>query len=270
MESIGTRKHQVTPEPYYQDEAVTIYLGDSMSILPTLSNIDGIVTDPPYSSGGAMRSDRTTATITKYVQTGTQRESHDFHGDNRDQRSFLVWCTMWLAACYNVSNPNAVLASFIDWRQLPTLSDAIQAGGWVWRGIAVWDKGFGRPMPGRFSGSSEYLLSGSKGAMTQTDEYPPGIFHSPTPKDRQHITQKPEAVMQWAMRIVKPGGMVLDPFMGSGTTIKMAKETGRKAIGIELDERFAEIAANRCAETFYIPPSETPEVEDQPSLFGLG
>jgi site-specific DNA-methyltransferase (adenine-specific) len=106
--------------------------------------------------------------------------------------------------------------------------------------------------------------------MTQTDEYPPGIFHSPTPKDRQHITQKPEAVMQWAMRIVKPGGMVLDPFMGSGTTVKMAKETGRRAIGIELDERFAEIAANRCAETFYIPPSETPEVEDQPSLFGLG
>ena len=85
-----------------------------------------------------------------------------------------------------------------------------------------------------------------------------------------HPCQMPVEVMRRIIGIRPEDYIIVDPFMGSGTTIKMAKETGRRAIGIELDERFAEIAANRCAETFYIPPSETPEVEDQPSLFGLG
>ena len=254
------------PEPYYQDDYATIYVGDTFTILPQLENIDAIITDPPYSSGGAMRSDRMLGTVAKYVQTSTEAARHEFHGDNRDQRSFLVWCTLWLNACYQISNPNAVLAAFIDWRQLPTLSDAIQSAGWVWRGIAVWDKGFGRPVPGRFSNSSEFLLSGSKGPMLQTDSYPPGIHHATTPKDREHITQKPESVMEWALRIAKPDAIVLDPFMGSGTTLKVAKESGRRCIGIEIDERFAESAAKRCAaaEPLFTPePYEMP----QPSLF---
>ena len=204
-----------------------------------------------------MRSDRIMGTISKYVQSNSLRQSVEFHGDNRDQKSFAVWCTLWLTACYNISTDNAILATFIDWRQLPTMSDALQCGGWVWRGIAVWDKGFGRPTPGRFSSSSEFLLSGSKGPMLQTDEYPPGIFHSTSPKVREHITQKPEAVMDWALRVTARDALVLDPFMGSGTTLKAAKETGRRAIGIEMNESFCEIAAKRCAKTFALHSTDT-------------
>lgn len=149
------------PKPYYQDDLATIYRGDSFDILPYLSGIGAVVTDPPYSSGGAFRGDRMQSTSTKYVQTGTQAYRPEFAGDNRDQHSFLVWASLWLNAARNACVPGAVLASFIDWRQLPTLSDAIQAGGWTWRGIAVWSKGFGRPTPGRFSNAAEYVLWGS-------------------------------------------------------------------------------------------------------------
>ncbi len=254
------------PSPYYQDENTTIYQGDSLQVLPTVGPVDAIITDPPYSSGGAFRSDRTRSTVEKYVSTGTAAYRPDFAGDNRDQRSFLFWSTMWLNAAYQIATPGAPIACFIDWRMLPTLTDAIQAAGWVWRGVAVWDKGFGRPTPGRFSNACEYVVWGSKGAMPERDAYPPGIFHSSPPKDRQHITQKPEAVMAWILRIVPPGGTILDPFMGSGTTLKAAKENGYRAIGIEADPGFCEVAAKRCAET--LPFEETTEVTvEQPGLF---
>lgn len=59
-------------------------------------------------------------------------------GDNRDQRAFLIWAGLWLNAARVASKPGAVLCSFIDWRQLPTLTDAVQVGGWVWRNLATW------------------------------------------------------------------------------------------------------------------------------------
>jgi site-specific DNA-methyltransferase (adenine-specific) len=253
-------------EPMYQDEQVAIYHGDSLWLIPEIGPIDAVVTDPPYSSGGQFRSDRTQSTVAKYVQSGTQAYRPDFAGDSRDQRSFLAWSTLWLSAAYNVATPGAPIACFIDWRQLPVLSDAIQAAGWTWRGVAVWDKGFGRPTPGRFSNATEFVVWGSKGSMPEREAYPPGIFRSPPPKNREHITQKPEAIMAWIMQIVRPGATVLDPFMGSGTTLKAAKETGRRAIGIEVDPDFCQIAARRVAET--LPLIETDESQEtQGELF---
>lgn len=133
------------PAPYYADGGVTIYHGDMFDVLPHLSGIGAVVTDPPYSSGGAFRGDRAQSTSAKYVQTGTQAYRPEFAGDNRDQRSFLAWCALWMNAARIASEPGAPIACFIDWRQLPTMTDAIQAGGWMWRGIAVWSKKYGRP-----------------------------------------------------------------------------------------------------------------------------
>jgi site-specific DNA-methyltransferase (adenine-specific) len=234
--------------PYYQDASVTIYHGDSLEILPTLSGVGAVVTDPPYSSGGAFRGDRTLSTVAKYVNSDTLAYRHDFAGDSRDQRSFLAWAMLWLNAARNASVPGAVLASFIDWRQLPTLSDAVQAGGWTWRGVAVWDKGYGRPREGGFSNAAEYVLWGSNGPFESHDAYPPGIFRESIVKDRDHIAQKPLDVMKWILGIAKPGALVLDPFMGSGTTLEAAKAVGMRSIGIEVDERYCEVAAQRCSQ----------------------
>lgn len=248
-------------KPYFENSRCKIYHGDCFTVLHELSGIGAIVTDPPYSSGGAFRSDRTRGTVEKYVQTGTEAYRPEFAGDNRDQRSFLAWCSLWMAAAKQASISGAPIACFIDWRQLPTLSDAIQAGGWTWRGVAVWSKKFGRPTPGRFSNACEYVVWGSNGPMPERDAYPPGVFECSPPTDRQHIAQKPEAVMKWVLSIVEKGAIVCDPFMGSGTTLRAAMDSGCQAIGIEVDERYCELAAKRLQQqsfSFEELPEETP------------
>ena len=108
--------------PYYEEDGVTIYHGDALFVLPQLEaeSVDLVATDPPYSSGGAMRSDRTVSTVQKYVRSDTQAHRPEFSGDNRDQRSYAAWCALWLAGAYHVSKTGGLVACFTDWRQLPT------------------------------------------------------------------------------------------------------------------------------------------------------
>jgi|GEM_PF-6707114 len=136
--------------PYYQDDYTTLYCGDALEILPELSGIGALITDAPYSSGGFTRGDRTARTSEKYQNTGTVKKYIEFFGDNRDARSFAFWCSLWLEMAYSRMVDGAFAAVFSDWRQLPLMSDAIQSGGFVWRGTAVWDKGpSARPQLGR-------------------------------------------------------------------------------------------------------------------------
>lgn len=234
--------------PYYEDDWSTIYHGDCFDLLHNLSGIGAVITDPPYSSGGAFRGDRAMATTTKYVNSDTAAYRPEFAGDNRDQRSFLAWCSLWLNAARQASVVGAPVACFIDWRQLPIMSDAIQAGGWTWRGVAVWSKRYGRPNPAGFSGACEFLPWGTNGPASEQDDYPAGVIECASPSEREHIAQKPESVMRWAVRLARPGALILDPFMGSGTTLRAAKDMGCKAIGIDSDERYCEIAARRLAQ----------------------
>jgi site-specific DNA-methyltransferase (adenine-specific) len=78
------------------------------------------------------------------------------------------------------------------------------------------------------------------------DVYPSTLLrHAPPGTEREHITQKPESLIRELLSIAPPG-IVLDPFMGSGTTLRAAKDLNRRAIGIEIEERYCEIAAERC------------------------
>lgn len=102
-------------KPTWEAEGVRLYLGDALDILPTLreSSIDAVVTDPPYSSGGAFRGDRTQKTVAKYVQSGVQIERSEFTGDNRDQRSFLAWSSLWLCAARYACKDGTTLTTCI-------------------------------------------------------------------------------------------------------------------------------------------------------------
>ena len=235
-------------EPYYKDDDFTIYLGDCMDVLHTIEGIGAVVTDPPYSSGGAFRGDRTQSTITKYVQSGTMAYRPDFAGDNRDQRSFLVWCSMWMNAARHASTEGAPIVVFTDWRQLPTTTDAIQAAGWTWRNVGTWWKPGCRMQKGRFSSSAEYVVYGSNGPAVEGMASPQNVCSVAVEQDKVHIAEKPAGVMNWALGVVPEGATILDPFMGSGSTLRAAKQAGCKAIGIEVDERYCEIAAKRLSQ----------------------
>jgi site-specific DNA-methyltransferase (adenine-specific) len=240
---------------YYRRGGITIYHADALDILPRLAGVGAVVTDSPYSSGGQYRGDRSQPTTTKYVQSQTKSYRAEFAGDNRDQRSYLAWAALWLNAARRASTPGALVVSFIDWRQLPTMTDAVQAGGWIWRGIAPWSKRFGRPRAGGFSSACEFAVWGSNGPMRAHKAYPAGIVECTAPpnKARQHVTQKPERVMAWALAPVPKGAVVLDPFMGSGTTLVAARALGYAAIGVEVDERYCEIAARRLDDLMNAP-----------------
>jgi len=234
------------PKPYYADDYVTLYHGDALDILPTLSGIGAVVTDPPYSSGGQYRGDRTQSTVSKYVQSGTLAYRPEFAGDNRDQRGLLAWCSMWLNAARIASDTGAPACVFTDWRQLPTMTDAVQAGGWTWRNVATWWKPGVRMQRGRFSSSAEFVIYGTNGPGEPTGmSSPQNVMSFAVVPEKQHIAQKPVEVMRWVLGVVPPGALVLDPFMGSGSTLDAAKSLGLKGIGIDSDERYCEVAANR-------------------------
>ena len=241
--------------PYYQDDSVTLYGGDALAVLRELptASVDAVITDPPYSSGGMVRGDRATAgTHRKYSGTFTDSgELHAFTGDSRDQRAYAYWCALWMAEAMRVTRPGGVMVTFTDWRQLPATTDAIQAGGWVWRGIVPWVKTAFRPQSGRFAAQCEYAVWGSAGGMPVDHSSPihPGFFEVAAPRgDREHVTQKPLDLMRELVKITPDGGAVLDPFMGSGTTGVAAILERRRFVGVEMVPHYQQVAERRIRE----------------------
>ena len=144
------------------------------------NSIDMLLTDPPYCSGGLHSAARARPTGEKYINTCTKTKYDDFDFDNMDQRSWLFWCRGWLAGAYRALKPGGIAVCFIDWRQLPALTDVIQAAGFTLRGIAVWDKTTGRARPrnGGFKQQAEFIVWASKGALPACNVYLPGVFQA--------------------------------------------------------------------------------------------
>lgn len=232
--------------------------GDGVRMLMEMADasVDAIITDPPYSSGGAFRSDRQQATGTKYVNTVTEIQRPDFAGDNRDQRAFLAWCTVWMGEALRVVKPGGWFLAFADWRQLPVVTDALQCGGWIWRGIVPWDKGgCCRPysQDGGFAPQAEYVAWATRGRMATTVNLP-GVFPINVKQgDKHHQTGKPTALMRRLVEIVPKGGVVCDPFAGSATTGVAALAEGRHFVGAELTPAYQEVAVRRLIEAEAAP-----------------
>jgi site-specific DNA-methyltransferase (adenine-specific) len=231
-----------------------IIYGDALEVLKTFPDnlFGGIITDPPYASGAAEQSARQKGTAKKYSSVKTGNPLPDFEGDSKDQRSWTRWMAEWLAQARRCTRPGAPICLFIDWRQLPSLTDALQWAGWVWRGVLAWDKTNSRPQRGRFRQQAEFVVWGSNGHMPLERDAPvlPGVFRQSMPPfaRRIHQAEKPLEVMRGIIRIVEPGGIILDPFAGAGTTILAAREEGYPAVGIELSEYYAAAARKRIEE----------------------
>jgi len=239
---------------YYSDDYTAIAHGDCRDILPHLPKVDLVLTDPPYSSGGAMRSDRNLQPSAKYRLTGTIKYNPEFSGDNRDQRSFTIWASIWMGDALKATRPGGALLCFIDWRNLPCVIDAVQVGGWVYRGIVPWDKGGAtRPDKGWFSSQCEYIVTSTNGPLHRGAGAPgicqSGVLrHGVVGATKEHITEKPWKLCSDLIRTRDDWQSILDPFMGSGTTLVAAKNLGRRAIGIEIEEKYCEIAVQRLSQ----------------------
>ncbi len=254
----------------------TLYLGDALALLGALSGVDAFLLDPPYSSGGQFRGDRAQKTSTKYIQTTSEITCRaEFAGDNRDQRAFLAWSTLWFGEMLRASNPGATVCAFTDWRQLPTMTDAIQAGGWVWRNIVTWWKPGIRMQRGRFSSSAEYVLYASNGAPTEGERSPQNVLsYAPVGgEEKAHIAEKPIPLLRDLIGVSPSGVLICDPFMGSGSTGIACAHEGRRFIGIEIDPAHFETACRRIEAAqrqpdMRIPRAPAPVQQPLPSLSG--
>ncbi|MGW0485803.1 DNA-methyltransferase [Nonomuraea sp. NPDC003214] len=259
-------EYAARPAPYWYGPNATLYQGETLSILPTLPAqpedlVDAVIADPPYSSGGATARERQRSTRDKYVSGRAGDIAHevpDFPGDQRDQRSWTYWSTVWMSQALRLTRPGGSLLAFTDWRQLPATTDALQAAGWTWRGIVPWVKTTGRPVRGGFRNNVEYAVWGVNGPIQKEYEvYLPGAVDGapPTGAKRVHQTQKPvEPLLTTLVKVAPPGGTVLDPFAGSGSTGVAALQEGRRFIGIEMTPHFAQVAAERLAAA--TPPAD--------------
>lgn len=233
----------------------TIECRDMLSALADIpaGTVGMLLTDPPYSSGGMFRGDRAGQTSDKY-QTNDAEKKPEFYGDNRDERSFVLWSSQWMAQAWRALEPGASAIVFTDWRQWANTADAMQVAGFVFRGAIVWHKTTSvRPQPNSFRNECEFALWFTKGAIDRTPvtgaKYLHGHFSLAAPQndERIHSTQKPLELIKALMEIAPEGCIVLDPFMGSGTTAVAAIETGRHFIGYELSPEYCALANERIA-----------------------
>ena len=205
---------------YYSDDAVTIYHGDCREILPSLESVDLVLTDPPY--GIDYQSAR---------RIDWQRQEK-IEGDD----AFPVWI-------FDELKPGVALFVWCRWDLLRLLPQP--------KSFIVWDKGnhsmgdleheYGRQWEGcAFYPGPEHSFVKRPVDIIRCNKIPP--------LELQHPNEKPVGAIK-PLLLAHPADTVLDPFMGSGTTLRAAKDLGSKAIGIEIEERYCEIAAKRMSQS---------------------
>lgn len=233
----------------YSDSRFSLYQGDALQCLLELphDSVEAVLTDPPYSSGALTLAARQAPPCSKYQRDDTQKRYPPMLGDAKDQHSFFRWAVLWLSECWRIAQDGSPIMVFTDWRQLPVITDAIQAANWSWLGIIPWDKRCSRPQAGRFKAQCEYVVWGAKGRFrTSSRACLPGIYTHPVNHlQKVHLTSKPLTLIKELLTIAPEKCTVLDPFAGGGTTAVASLETGRNCITIELSEEYAQLTLDR-------------------------
>lgn len=201
--------------PYYSEAGIEIYHGDCREVIPALPVPDLVLTDPPYGIGDRW---------SKSPMVG-KRGSSRLWGKHEE----------WDAATVDLSAVENLVAMG---------ADAIIWGGNYYfvppsRGWLIWDK------VQTFTGADAELAWSNLDIPVRVFRMSRIDAHMNQERDKHHPTQKPLALMKWCLSLAPNARNILDPYIGSGTTLRAAKDLGRKAIGIDIEERYCEIAANR-------------------------
>lgn len=224
-------------EPYYDQDGITIYHGDCRDVLPAIGgDFDCLITDPPYSSGGFQEAGRSAGSVGRRASVPVALDNLSTRGYERLLREAFRWC--------NQADEAYV---FTDWRMWIYTFDAIESAGWRVRNMLVWDKmQMGMGMPWR--NQHELIAFGKRTPATLMDGKHGNVLRCGRAGAEFHPTEKPVDLIRTLIGNSN-GRTILDPFMGSGTTLRAAADLGRRAIGIELSERYCEIAVTRLQQT---------------------
>ena len=209
--------------PYYDEDGITIYHADCRDVLPTIDpmSVNLVLTDPPY---GIRIVDNN-----GHIGIGRRSPSPShlpIAGDDKpfDPSPLLLFgrCVLWGANHYADKLP--------------------PSGGWI-----VWDKDLGLNQ-NNFS-DCELAWSNLSAGVRCFRHLWKGVLRDSEIGWHVHPTQKPVSLMRWILeRWTQPGDLILDPYMGSGPVGKAALDLGRRYVGIEIEERYCEIAVQRLAQ----------------------
>jgi DNA modification methylase len=234
--------------PYYSDAAVTLYLGDCREILPTLDVVDHVITDPPYSEHVHAK---------EWVAHALTDRAHRRNTPDAIGFAPIDEATRAAIAGFLAMSCRRWALLFCDVESSHRWHERLEVAGLDYVRTALWVKPDATP---QFSGdrpaagAEAIAIAHRKGAKRWNGGGSRGVFnHCILERGRSvgrvHPTQKPESLMRELVQLfTDEGDLIIDPFAGSGTTLVAAKRLGRRAIGIELQEQYAEIAAKRLSQ----------------------
>ena len=227
----------VTMKPYYEHAGITIYHGDCLEVLPGLEKVDLVLTDPPYGIG---EYENTREHVTpRFLEVAKVAIAFGY------PKTIVRWC---------MESGRLPEAWLVWWPSNAGVK--CSRGGTSYtvetEHIAVWGKPSGalprQPKSTRAIDPAAYKKQPDRRGGDVLRDASPGVgFNSHL---RQHPNEKPCSLMK-SLAMLGGGTTILDPFMGSGTTLVAAKQLNRRAIGIEIEEKYCEVAAKRLSQEVF-------------------
>lgn len=220
---------------YYSDDLVTLYHGDALDVLPELAHgsVNLCITDPPYIIGA--------------VSAGNLASKS---GGWADMMNSTLWFATWYRIVAKLLRHDGGFWTFCNWRTVPVVMKAAVDASLPVTSLMVWDKEW--IGPGGQQGlrpSYELVALIAKPDFAIPDRGIPDIWRHKVGgfKPNGHPAEKPSVLVERIITAsgVPSGGLVIDPFAGSGTTAIAAKRLGLRCVAIESEEKWCEVAAQR-------------------------
>ena len=236
-------------KPYYQDARVTIYHADAREIIPTIASnsLDALWMDPPF--GHSNHDGDLNSRLNEHRLIDNKPIANDSMVQMRDLLNFI------LIEAARILKPDCCCCCCGGGGPRPTfawVANRMDEQGLEFFHSVIWDK-INPGLGWRFRRQHEMVMvakrSGGKLLWGKEDRAIPNVFTCSPPRNRVHPNEKPEELVGYFLgAMMTPGQTVIDPCMGSGTTLRVAKDLGINAIGIELEESHCETAAKRMAQ----------------------
>ena len=216
------------PKPYYEHGGVTIYHGDCREILPELPKVDLVLTDPPY-----------------FLPNTQFRPEMRMASRMWSNFSFAqVAFEQYLNLILSIAKEDFEFYLFTDEVSYPVVYPLLYSSFYQTKAI-VWDKG-SIGLGGKWRRQFEFILYSHKGKPNKNGSHS-DIIKCKRSEDKEHPYEKPVELLKSILELSK-ADLAVDPFMGVGSTLVACKSLNRKCIGIEIEERYAEIAAKRLSQ----------------------
>jgi DNA modification methylase len=246
---------RLVSQPFYDADGITIYYGDCFQILKALTEVDIVVTSPPYNtlptSGKAsgLHAERKTG---KNLWLERAADGYDEYG--KDELGYQIWLEQILMRCSEIAKGIVWVNHKTRYRDGIAVHPLNFLRGLPLTHEIIWDRGISMALNAkRYAPSHEYIFGfGRAHYWNDALNTKMSVWRQPPCVNRNadgHPCPYPEEIVSPLIQSsCPPGGIVLDPFCGSGTTLRVAKDLGMRAIGIEKEKRYCQLAAERMSQ----------------------